>query len=184
MKESRFNTRSLTLIVCAIAAPVLASCVSSEETGSGGSKAVEPQRTLAPIDTQKIRKEATVVKPTEAKRSNRSGARFLAKSDTVQASVVKKPKTTPRPVIRPENPAYTVQIGAFSLAQNALRTQKAAKERFSDQLVLNNYDAMDKLYRVSLGKFDNRKDASRLRRELIKKFPKDYSQCWVNYITK
>lgn len=83
-------------------------------------------------------------------------------------------------------PVYTVQIGAFgrSKAQHALRLQKNAQERFANQVVLNNYDSAHKLYRVSVGEFETREDASRLRNELIRRFPQEYSQCWVNNFLK
>lgn len=162
----------------------LASCVSSEETGSGGDKAVEPQRTVAPIDTTQIRRQAEARAAEESKKANRSNARFRSKQDTVKASLMKRSKVSPKPVVRPDNPAYTVQIGAFGRAQNALLLQKTARERFSDQQVLNTYQPADKLYRVSVGKFETRNEASRLRRELMEKYPKDYAQCWVNYIAK
>ncbi|MBI4429922.1 MAG: SPOR domain-containing protein [Ignavibacteriales bacterium] len=168
-----------------IAGPLwLASCVSSEETGSGGDKAVQPQRTVTRIDTAQIQKQAETKAAEELKKSSRASARFTAKQDTVTASLMRKPKITPRPIVRPENPAYTVQIGAFGRAQNALRLQKIARERFASYVVLNNYAAVDKLYRVSVGKFDTRKEAAQLQREIMEKFPKDYSACWVNYIAK
>jgi len=163
-----------------------ASCVSSEETGSGGSRAVVPQQTVVPIDTQAIRIRAEAKASREKTRpvKNRSGARFQSKQDTVKASLTKKSKQTVRAVVRPENPAYTIQIGSFSNAQNALRMQKATKERLGKQVVLNNFGAADKLYRVSVGKFDTRKEASSLRKELLEKFPMYFSGCWVNYISK
>ena len=131
-----------------------------------------------------MRAEATasMEKPKSAK--NRSGARFQSKQDTVKASLTRKSKQTVRAVVRPENPAYTVQIGAFSNAQNALRMQKAAKERLGNQLILNNFGTADKLYRVSVGKFDTRIEASSLRKMIVEKYSKDYSSCWVNYIAK
>jgi cell division septation protein DedD len=164
----------------------LASCVSSEETGSSGSRAVVPQQTVVPIDTQaiRIRAEATASREKPKPVKNRSGARFQSKQDTVKASLTRKSKQTVRAVVRPENPAYTVQIGAFGNAQNALKMQKAAKERLGKQVVLNNFGPTEKLYRVSVGKFDTKKEANSLRKELLEKFPKYFSGCWVNYISK
>jgi cell division septation protein DedD len=164
----------------------LASCVSSEETGSGGSRAVEPQQTVVPIDTQGIRMKAEATASREKPKpvKNPRGARFQSKQDTVKASLTRKSKQTVRAVVRPENPAYTVQIGAFGNAQNALRMQKAAKERLGNQVILNNFGTADKLYRVSVGKFETRKEASSLRKMIVEKYPKDYSSCWVNYIAK
>ena len=82
--------------------------------------------------------------------------------------------------------AYTVQIGAFAKgkAQNAFRFQRTAQERFANQVVLAKYHPADNLYRVSVGEFETREDASRLRKELMRKFPMDYLECWVNHIVK
>jgi len=131
-----------------------------------------------------MRAEATASREKPKPVKSRSGARFQSKQDTVKASLTKKSKQSVRAVVRPENPEYTIQIGAFGNAQNALRMQKAAKGRLGNQVVLNNFGTADKLYRVSVGKFDTRKEASSFRKELLEKFPKDYSSCWVNYIAK
>lgn len=165
---------------------VAASCISSEETGSGGSKAVEPQQTVVPIDTSKIRKQAEITASKEKTKptKSRSGARFQAKLDTVKAALTRKSKQPVRAVVRPENPAYSVQIGTFTQAQNALRTQKTAKERFVNQVVVSNFSSDENLYRVSVGKFDTRQEAEALRKTLIEKFPKEYASCWVNYVAK
>lgn len=131
-----------------------------------------------------MRAEATASREKPKPVKSRSGARFQAKLDTVKASLTRKSKQAVRAVVRPENPAYTVQIGAFGKAQNSLRMQKAAKERLGNQVILNNFGTVDKLYRVSVGKFDTRKEASSLRKMIIEKYPKEYSSCWVNYIAK
>ncbi|MBI3005111.1 MAG: SPOR domain-containing protein [Ignavibacteriales bacterium] len=178
------NNKFIAGIILMTGSLCLGSCVSSEETGSGGDKAIQPQRTVTPIDTTQIRRQAEAKTAEEAKKTPRGSGRFTAKMDTVKAALTRNPKATARPIVRPENPAYTVQIGAFGRAQNALRLQKIARERFSTHVVLNNYGTNDKLYRVSIGKFDTRKEAARLRTEIMEKFPTDYAECWVNYIAK
>lgn len=169
-------------------------CVTTEEMG--GNQSAGPQPTVAPIDTAQLRLQAQAAEssPPEpspavsaaAKKAPRKPS-FVGKRDTIVASVVRRSKNSPRPtpkIERPENPAYTVQIGAFSKAPNALLLQKIAKERFSTQPVFNNFNPADKLYRISVGRFDDRQETMALRREMMKSFPKDYTECWVNYIAK
>ncbi len=141
------------------------------------------------------RKSSTPVHPTpltaqdslqlDSLRVKRGG--FTSEADTVTAAVVKTTKRIPRvikPIIRPENPAYTVQIGAFARTKYALQSQKLAKERFPDQPIFNYFEPFDKLYRVRVGKFDTRTQADSLRKVMMKTFPEDYAESWVNYIAK
>jgi cell division septation protein DedD len=181
-----------------LACGLQAGCVTTEEAGGG--KTGGPQPTELPIDTTEIRKHAEAVRPEEtsdpratepvpAAESIRKPARkptFVSKRDTVVAAIVRRTKNTKHStrIIRPENPAYTVQIGAFSKASNALLMQKIARERFSGHPVFNNFNPIDRLYRVSVGKFEDRGEAMALRREMMKLYPKEHSECWVNYIAK
>ena len=103
------------------------------------------------------------------------------------ASVVRTRKPGSRlikPIERPANTAYTVQVGAFARTGNALRAQKLAKERFADLPIFNYFEPYDKLYRVRVGKFDTREQADSLRKSMLKQFPGDYPDCWINYISK
>jgi hypothetical protein len=75
-------------------------------------------------------------------------------------------------------------VAAFTRAANALTYQKTLRERFPEQLVQNTFDAASGLYRISVGKFMTRKEASGLRKTLMKRFPTDYLDAWVNYTTK
>ncbi len=185
-------TANAVMLLCMSLYISLSGCVTTEETGG---KSAGPQQTVALIDTAEIRKQAQALQstPTESsavapttKKAPRKPS-FVSKRDTIMASVVRRSKNLPRPtrkIERPENPAYTVQVGAFSKAPNALLLQKIAKERFSTQPVFNNFNPADKLYRISVGKFDGRQEAMSLRREMMKSFPKEYTECWVNYIAK
>jgi len=114
-------------------------------------------------------------------------ARLTSKQDTVIASMTTRtaaPTSSARTIKRPIDPAYTVQVGAFGKAQYALSYQKLAKERFSKNSVHNRYEPLQRLYRVSIGKFTARKEAAALRRDIMKKYPREYSEAWVNYIAK
>lgn len=79
---------------------------------------------------------------------------------------------------------YTVQIGAFQQAPNALRSVKLAKERYSGQPVYNRFHKKSGFYRVSVGRFADAKDAFTFRNEMLKTYPREYSKCWVNYIAR
>ncbi len=181
----------LTVVAAVLSATILTGCISTEGTGStGGSSKEGPERTLGPIDTAKI---AAVAKAPEKKMtgkvSTKRGSRstkLTTKQDTVKASLVRKSKSSfqlPK-IVRPANPAFTVQIGAFLRPNNALSNQKKAKSRFSGHPVFNNFDSRSKFYRVSVGKFMTRKEALAFRKEILGKYPKEYAACWVNYIAK
>lgn len=169
---------------------LLAGCISSEGTSPGGKSTQGPQQSVGPINTTgsvaqaqtTAEKKATTV---PAKRPSRS-TKFKAKQDTLKASLVRKNKPAIRlpKIERPANPAFTVQIGAFLRPNNALRNQKMAKSRFAQYPVYSNFDARSKFYRVSVGKFGTRHEALDARHQILKKYPKDYSGCWINYIPK
>jgi septal ring-binding cell division protein DamX len=188
--------RYLTIIVFFLSVLLsLTGCVSSEETGAGD-RAKTPVQIFGPIDTtrrvtrREVRRD-TLAKPkidsiklTTAKRP-RIAPKFKSRQDTVRASVVTKAKSPAHPRIkieRPEHPLYTVQIGAFGRVANALRSQKKAKERFTDQPVFNNYVKGAKMYRVSVGRYENRKEAFALSDTMKQNFPNEYHECWINFI--
>jgi cell division septation protein DedD len=176
---------------------ILTGCISSEGTG-GGDHARTPVQILGPIDTtrhftHRVVKQDTAkifnakIKASPAKSSLKTAPKFKSKQDTLKASVVVKKKQATRvslPIDRSGHAEFTVQIGAFSGASNALRTQKNAKSRFADQPVFNKYIAKAKMYRVSIGKFEYRKDAFAFQDEMRKNFPKEYTQCWINFLPR
>ncbi len=132
-----------------------------------------------------VRVKADSVMRADSLRARRAG--FTSEHDTLLASVVRTAKPGMRaikPIERPANPAYTVQIGAFARTDHALHAQKLAKDRFGELPIFNFFETYDKLYRVRVGKFDERRQADSLKKWMIKQFPKDYSDCWVNYISK
>jgi hypothetical protein len=163
-------------------------CVSSEGTG-GGDHARTPVQILGPIDTTRHLTHRIINKDT-IKPSTvilKTVPKFKSKQDTLKASVIVKTKRALRPSLpidRLDHAGFTVQIGAFSGASNALRVQKEAKSRFAEQPVFNKYIATAKMYRVSIGKFEDRKDAFNFLDEMRKKFPKEYTQCWINFLPR
>lgn len=191
MKRKSVNT----ILLFTSTALVLIGCISSEETGAGD-RARTPVQILGPIDTTRrmVRKEIrrdTISKPlidsfkVVMKKKPRIAPRFKSRQDTVRASVVVKSKSSSRPLIkieRPEHPVFTVQIGAFGRASNALRAQKKAKERFINQPVFNNFVKSAKLYRISVGRYEDRNSAFALRDTMKQEYPTEYGQCWINFI--
>ena len=171
---------------------ILAGCLSSEETGSGG-RVQTPVRILGPIDTSRasskiIARDTAAGHKIDSMKTAakiiRTAPRFKARQDTVRASMVfKNNKSTLHIKIeRPDNPMYTIQVGAFLNASNALRTQKSAKQRFSDLPVFNYFVTPAKIYRVSIGKYSDRQAAAVLMKTMQKQYPRDYQKCWINYI--
>jgi cell division septation protein DedD len=79
---------------------------------------------------------------------------------------------------------YTVQIGAFARAANALRAQKRARAEFPGTPTSSVYLPSPRVYRVSVGRFGDRMSANRFRVQIMKKFPQEYAQCWVNYVPR
>lgn len=161
---------------------LLGACVSSEETGTG-------KRIGAPVASQAV-SDSVRVKVDSMMRSDSLRARrggFTSEHDTLMASVVRTSKAGGRavkPIERPANTAYTVQVGAFARTDHALRAQKAARERFADLPIFNYFEPFDRLYRVRVGKFDTRQQADSLRKWMLKQFPTDYSDSWINYMSK
>ncbi len=184
----------ITILLFGGAVAALIGCVSSEESG-GGSKARTPVQVFGPIDTTHRQGGAGAQKDAAgilrdssalaAKKKGRVAPRFKSRQDTIRASIVVKSKSSlasRAKIERPEHPVFTIQIGAFGHASNALRAQKKAKARFSDQPVFNNYVKGAKIYRVSVGRYEDRQDAFALRDKIKRTFPEEYSQCWINYI--
>ena len=177
--------RSTHLVLWATSATLLSlfigSCVSSEEAGSSKKRG-------APVTTQAISDSARLKVDSLARadslRARRAG--FTSQHDTLVASVVRRTKSgrVIKPIERPANPAYTVQIGAFARTDHALNAQKLAKDRFGETSIFNYFEPFDKLYRVRVGKFDTRREADSLRKAMAKQYPADYSDCWINYISK
>jgi cell division septation protein DedD len=177
------------MFVCNVLA--LAGCISSEGTGAGD-RAKNPVQIFNTIDTtyHEVSRNAVsqskvdttkLAKPT----SLRVASKFKSKQDTLRAAVVKRSKSVLHARVkieRPEHPVFTVQIGTFSQASNALRTQKRAKELFANQPIFNHFIKSAKLYRVSIGRYEERGDAFALLDTMKQTYPKEYSQCWINFL--
>ena len=113
----------------------------------------------------------------------RRGTNFTTNQDTLTAAVTKQKKAATHTSVSPDSAGsrtFTVQIGAFTDPQHAVRAQRMAKEWFNAYPVINQFEASLKLYRVSIGKFEARGEAESLLKEMKKLHPKECSECWVN----
>jgi cell division protein FtsN len=181
-------------ICCFCIAFSIFGCISSEETGAGD-RARSPIQILGSVDTtyrsghQNLQQDSLLHVKNKSRllagKSVRVAPKFKSKQDTVQASVITKSKphaTVHIKIDRPEHPMYTVQIGAFHQASNALRTQKRAKQQFTHQLVFNRFVKRAQVYRVSIGRYKDRKNAFSLADTMKQKYPQEYERCWINFI--
>lgn len=154
---------------------ILSACVSSDRAGTkAGSSGDGPD-------------SSTVKDPSQldSLRVKRGG--FMSKQDTVLASVVKTSRPSSRvikPIERPENPAYTVQVGAFARTTYAFQSHKLAKERFPSLPIFNTFEPFDRLYRVRIGKFNTWRGADSLKKAMVRQYPEEYSEAWINYIAQ
>lgn len=168
-------------ILCVMSS--LFACLSSEESGTGA-RAKGPVQIFGPIDTAhhvSARRDSA----NYTGNASKVAPKFKSKQDTVRASVVKKSRTSSKVKIkieRPEHPIYTVQIGAFRQASNALRMQKKAKQRFMHQPVFNRYIKSARVYRVSIGRYKDRNNAFALADTMKQNYTKEYGRCWINFI--
>ena len=171
---------------------LLIACSSSEETGAIRS-ADQPERT-GPIVAEPLPGEAafdssqqqpanTGVRPPGARVGDPSVRRGR---DTVVASTQRVSRSAEKrlPLIKPPDAMYTVQVGAFRRAPNALALQKVLKAELSDQPVFNMFATPEGLYRVTIGKFETLREASNYRNRILKEHPKRFDACWVTYIER
>jgi cell division septation protein DedD len=171
--------RSLLITTALIILPgSFISCSSSEETET-------PEQTGQPALTETSQPTpqgeavtATVVAPPPSSQqtSTTTTPSLTTKQDTVIGATEKKsPQTS---IERKKNAAsttfYTVQIGAFRDPSNALRIQKTAKQRYSDQETYNKFDSRTRLYRVTIGNFPINKDAGAFAKTIARQYPQDF----------
>jgi hypothetical protein len=195
-KQNEVNQHILTMsLLLACTALALSGCVPSEETGAG-SGAKSPVQIFGPIDTthrvlHRAADQDTASQPKidsmkiAAVKKPRVAPKFRSQQDTVRASVVTNSKLSSHALNtmkRTGHPVFTIQIGAYNQVSKALQAQKKAKEYFVSQPVFNTFIKRTKLYRVSIGRYENRGDAFSLCDSLKQKDPEEYKSCWINLI--
>lgn len=179
-------------MVCAVGISMMlnAGCSSSEETGAG--RGAGQQEKAGPILPEQGTAPANGTEPLSTVSSG--GTRGKQKDDpavrrgrdTVTASTQRVPRSHVQrlPLIKPPDAMYTVQVGAYRRAPFALALQKTLKSEHGEQPVFNLYTASDGMYRVTVGKFETLKEATKYRNKLAKEQPKRYGECWVTYIER
>lgn len=184
-QSSSYMIRWASLVTTVILglAGILSGCTSAE-TGASN-RAGDPQPELVPPAVAEPAPQPTVRPESTAAVSKRTRTvpRVRSSQDTVRAATARKTRPAVRtaPLVKPPNAVYTVQVGAFRRASNALRLQRSVKRQFPAQPVYNDYHGVDKLYRVTLGKFSRISEATAFRRKLVAADSSAYSQCWVTY---
>jgi len=103
---------------------------------------------------------------------------------TASTQRVSRSAATRQPLVKPPDAMYTVQVGAYRRAPNALVLQRLLKKEHTDQPVFNIFAASEGLYRVTIGKFETLREASTFRTRLMKDNPKRFTECWVTYIER
>ena len=74
---------------------------------------------------------------------------------------------------------YSVQVGAYKVAENAARVAALAKERFSTNVYTIQDNSGDLLYKVLVGDFASKDEARRFRDDMAKQYASDYKDAWV-----
>lgn len=161
---------------------VFIGCIISENPG-GHERSSTPINETAASETTRTLPNVPPATPPSIPPSSPS---FQALHDTVRTAVIiehsSKPIQTGEQSSDIRGVFYTIQVGAYNDASNALRCQRIAKERFPDQQVLNEYDETAKLYRVSIGQFPSRESATVFLQQLQRRFPQEYRQCWIKQV--
>ena len=108
------------------------------------------------------------------------------RSDTVNVQV----QTQTRPTYESKTPVaatpsaqpagkYSVQVGAYKMADNAERVASLAKERFGKN-VYTMPDKSSDLYKVMVGDFMTKDEARAFRDQMATQYPGDYKDAWVS----
>lgn len=114
-------------------------------------------------------------------------AKLTAKDDTLYASIIQRSRSIvaqPAEPVEPSDVAFTVQIGAFTNTEYAMRQAKRAKEQFGDIPVLNTFEIEDKLYRVSVGLFPTMEEANAFKILHRDRFAREYKDAWIASTTR
>jgi len=175
-------------VVC-IGLFAVSACSSSEETGATRN-AEQPER-IGPIVNEQQPPAGTAVQgPGMAGGDVQDGTvvdpRVQRNRDTVRAATerISRSQVQRLPLIKPPNAMYTVQVGAYKRAPNALALQKTLKTEHGEQPVFNLFTSTEGLYRVTIGKFETLGEATKYRNKIAQEQPKKYGTCWVTYIER
>ncbi len=114
----------------------------------------------------------------------KQGANVLPEVDSLKVDIQNTQKSqyqskTPQSDLKRPFGAYSVQIAAHKMPDNADRIADLAKERYNIN-IYTIYDKNDNLYKVMIGDFNTKEEARNFRDEMVKQFPNDYKDAWVS----
>lgn len=114
------------------------------------------------------------------------GSRVAIPPDTVSVQVQNQTRPTydsrtTTPVTPAPGGRFSVQVGAYKLADNADRIAALAKERFGRN-VYTVPDRISDIVKVMVGDFMTKDEARTFRDDMAKQFPGDYRDAWVTEI--
>ena len=152
----------IVISICAVVMLMVIGCSSSEQTTQ------QQQPTSSPSSPTPSAQQQNKEQPPNV--------------DTINVDVQNTPKPnyqpkTSEPIVPAEK--FTVQIGAYKMAESAERIAALAKERFGK----NVYTIPDKIkdvYKVMVGDFSVKDEARRFRDEMVQQYPSDYKDAWVS----
>lgn len=75
---------------------------------------------------------------------------------------------------------YTVQIGAYHDRDGAERIAAIAGERLGSSSVYLLEDPGRQMFRICVGRFHTKEEAREFRDDLIRRFPGEYRDAWIN----
>jgi len=78
---------------------------------------------------------------------------------------------------------FTVQVGAYENTENAEQVYRIAQQRFNRETI-NEFDAFDGLYKITVGKFSNYDQARTFRDRIMREFAGEYYDAWVVGVTQ
>lgn len=163
-------------------------CSSSEETGAARTAGTpEQEGPIVPEPPADSLEMAARAGAGSSARDSQIGDPSVRRGrDTVRVSPQRVSRATGqrKPLIKPPDAMYTVQVGAFRKASNALALQKLLKRNHGDQPVFNMFMQAAGMYHVTIGKFETIREAYNYRKQLLKDDPKRFAECWVNYIER
>jgi hypothetical protein len=103
---------------------------------------------------------------------------FAARQDTVKIQVFEEGEEIASPDATEHETFFTVQIGAFKQPMNAERAHRTAQQRFHLE-TSTEYDALEEIYKITVGKFLNYEQARAFCDRIMRDFPRDYNDAWV-----
>jgi len=103
---------------------------------------------------------------------------FSARQDTVRVQSYADDALPGDPAAAELVEYYTVQIGAYEHPTNAEKVYRLAQQRFNLE-TNTEYDANDRLYKITVGKFINYEQARTFCDRIMREYSNEYSDAWV-----